>query len=214
MWTELVTSSTIFYFSKPFKYVTIQTIKKKISFSYFHILIKLQTPVCTHTDEVQSKLHFEEYRNRYTRKKKSSKGSAYKTPSIPTNNVKPSLSTTQSSFSANLFVSVRQSNRGKMGWVGGERRYKFSLLKTPWTWKDKPQTLGLQWLGIQANSTTSFKAFSILKWLRMELTHGVLVNPYREAHLWYMQDLHEAHHLQESLELKEYCEGFGFVFIL
>lgn len=30
--------------------------------------------------------------------------------SIPTNDVKPSLSTTQSSFSANLFISVRQSN--------------------------------------------------------------------------------------------------------
>lgn len=46
-------------------------------------------------------------------------------------------------------------------------------------------------------------------------THTWCAADTTEKHIYdTWQDLHEAHRLLESLELKEYCEGFGFVFIL
>lgn len=46
-------------------------------------------------------------------------------------------------------------------------------------------------------------------------THKWCAADTTEKHIYdTWQDLHEAHCLLESLELKEYCEGFGFVFIL
>lgn len=139
-----------------------------------------------HIGKVQNNSVFGKHRSQFhytCKKKKTSKESAYKTHKYTHQRCQTFIvNNPVFLFSQPLYIcKTEQEGEGERG-----RWYSFSLLKTPWTWKDKPQTLGLQWLGIQANSTKSFKAFSIFKWLRMELIHGMLVTPHREAYLWYM----------------------------